>query len=50
LAFTYVLPEETTQAVVQRLYERLQALQLRIAVLYLDKGFCSGTILRYLQR
>lgn len=50
LAITYVLPQDATETVVQRLYERLQKLRLRMAVLYLDKGFCTGPILRYLQR
>jgi putative transposase len=49
LAITYVLPEETTEAVVKRLYERLHALNLRLAVLYLDRGFCSGAVIQYLK-
>lgn len=49
LAVTFVLPEDSTLAVVKRLYQRLCALRLHLGVLYLDKGFCSGPIIRYLQ-
>lgn len=50
LAVTFVLPEDSTLDVVKRLYQRLQALGLRLKVLYLDKGFCCGAVIRYLQR
>jgi putative transposase len=49
LALTYVLPEDSTLAVLQRLLERRAALGLAPKVLYLDKGFASGAIIRYLQ-
>jgi hypothetical protein len=49
LAVTFVLPEDVTVAVVSRLYQRLQALNLRIKVLYLDRGFCSGPVIAYLR-
>jgi putative transposase len=49
LAVTFVLPEDSLLAVVKRLYQRLCALKLQLGVLYLDKGFCSGPIIRYLQ-
>lgn len=49
LAVTFVLPEDKTMAVVSRLYQRLQALNLRIKVLYLDRGFCSGPVIAYLR-
>lgn len=48
LAITFVLPEDSTLDVVKRLYQRLKALKLRLKVLFFDKGFCSGPILRYL--
>ncbi len=48
LAVTYVLPEDTVLAVLKRLLFRLQSLSLRLGVLYLDKGFCVGAIIRYL--
>lgn len=50
LAVTFVLPDDSTLDVVKRLYQRLQALNLRLDVLYFDKGFCSGAVIRYLQR
>ena len=48
LALTYVLPEHTTLAVVQRLVQRLTHLGLHATILYLDKGFCSGAVIAYL--
>jgi hypothetical protein len=50
LALTYVLPEDDLPGVVERLLQRLGLVGLHATVLYLDKGFCSGGILRYLQR
>lgn len=50
LAITYVLPEDSTMTVVQRLYERVSQLQLHIAVLYLDRGFCQGDVIQYLTK
>lgn len=50
LAVTFVLPEDKTVAVVSRLHHRLQALKLRIQVLYLDRGFCSGPVIAYLRK
>jgi len=49
LAVAFVLPEDETVAVVRRLYERLQTLNLRIGVLYLDRGFCSGAVISFLK-
>jgi hypothetical protein len=49
LAVTFVLPADETVDVVRRLHEHLQALKLHIAVLYLDRGFCCGEVIRYLQ-
>jgi len=49
LAVTFVLPEDSTLDVVKRLYQRLHALHLRLDVLYFDKGFCCGDVIRYLQ-
>jgi len=48
LAVVYVLPEDDTLTVVQRLLGRLNTLGFRARVLYLDKGFASTSILRYL--
>lgn len=50
LALTYVLPEDDLPSVVECLLQRLGHLGLHATVLYLDKGFCSGDIIRYLQR
>jgi len=49
LALTYVLPKESTLSVVQRLLQRRAVLGFTPTVLYLDKGFCSGDIITYLQ-
>jgi putative transposase len=49
LALTYVLPEYSTLAVLQRLLVRLGRLGFQATVLYLDKGFCCGEVIRYLQ-
>ena len=49
LALTYVLPEYSTLQVVTRLLQRLGHLQIAPGVLYLDKGFCHGDVIRYLQ-
>jgi IS4 transposase len=50
LALTYVLPEDSLPQVVDRLLTQLQRIGLPATVLYLDKGFCSGDIIRYLQQ
>jgi len=49
LALTYVLPKESPLNVVKRLLERRKALGFRASVLYLDKGFCSAEVVKYLQ-
>lgn len=50
LALTYVLPENDLQQVVTRLLQRLQHLGIHATVLYLDKGFCSGAVIRLLRQ
>ena len=50
LALTYVLPKESALSILQRLLKRGAALGVRAKVLYLDKGFCSGEIIGYLQK
>src|SRR3990170_3701976 len=50
LALRYVLPEDDLPGVVECLLQRLGHLGLHATVVYLDKGFCSGDIIRYLQR
>jgi hypothetical protein len=49
LAVTYVFPEDTPLKVLKRLLFRLKRLNLALGVLYLDKGFCSTAIIRYLK-
>ena len=49
LALTYVLPEYSILAVVKRLLRQLQQLGFQTTVLYLDKGFCCGEVIGYLQ-
>src|SRR3972149_10190932 len=50
LALTYVLPDDTLPIVLEKLLNQLQQTGLHATVLYLDKGFCCGDIIRYLQR
>jgi hypothetical protein len=50
LALTYVLPEDKLPEVVKRLLKQLVQVGLHATVLYLDKGFCSGEVIRYLQQ
>ena len=49
LAVAFVRAEDETLEVVSRLYERLETLNLRIHVLYMDRGFCSGAVISYLK-
>jgi hypothetical protein len=49
LALSYVLPQDTALGVLQRLLTGAMALGFTPKVLYLDKGFASGAIIRYLQ-
>ena len=48
LAVAYVLPEDSSLAVLKRLLFRLKSLKLLLGVAYLDKGFCSTRIICYL--
>lgn len=50
LALTYVLPKESVLSIVQRLLVRREASGFRFKVLYLDKGFCNGEVITYLQK
>lgn len=49
LAVTYVLPEHDTLSVLKTLLQRVNKLGFYATVLYLDKGFCCGEIIQYLQ-
>jgi putative transposase len=48
LAIHYVLPEEAKLTVLQTLLSRLKDLGFSFRVLYLDKAFAAGPLLRYL--
>lgn len=50
LALTYVMPEDSTEAVVERLLQRLACLGFHQTILMMDKGFCSGAVVRLLQK
>jgi putative transposase len=50
LAMTYVLPEDSNLSVVQRLTQQMQQLGFGPGVLYVDKEFCEGPIVRYLTK
>ena len=50
LALTYVLPDDSLPQIVAKLLTRLKQIGLHATVLYLDKGFCSGEVIDYLQR
>jgi hypothetical protein len=49
LALLFVRPEDETSELVAALLRRLGILGLKIARLYLDKGFCSIPVIRYIQ-
>lgn len=49
LAVRYVLPEEETVDILKCLLQRLKALGIVSRVLYLDKGFATGPVVRHLQ-
>lgn len=49
LAVRYVLPKEDTLDILTFLLERLKTLGILSRVLYLDKGFASGPVVRHLQ-
>ena len=50
IAVAFVQPKDKTVDIVRRLLQRAQALDFQISVLYLDRGFCSGAIISYLQK
>ena len=49
LAVAFVRPEDKVVAIVQRLLQRAAHLKVRINVLYLDRGFCTGPVIAYLK-
>ncbi len=50
LAVVYVQPGMSSLSIVQHLVERMTALGFRPRVLYMDKGFCCGEVIRYVQQ
>ena len=49
LAVAFVRPEDKTVAIVQRLLQCAERLRIKIKVLYMDRGFCSGPVISHLQ-
>jgi len=49
VAVVFATPEMSRLDILKKLLGRAQALKLRLQVLYLDRGFCSTEIIRYLQ-
>lgn len=49
LALTFVRKSDTMPAILRRLFKRLEVLKLRIKRLYLDKGFYSVGVIRWLK-
>lgn len=49
VALTFVLPEDRPVDVLRRLLARARLLDLQCQGFYLDKGFCSGDVIQYLQ-
>jgi len=50
LALTYVLPEHRVLDVLERLLYRVAQTPVQVKRLYLDKGFCSGDVIQFLQQ
>ncbi|MBV7334525.1 hypothetical protein KFU94_41060 [Chloroflexi bacterium TSY] len=48
LAVAFVHPEDPSVAVVQRLLQCAERLNVQTDVLYMDRGFCSGAVICYL--
>jgi putative transposase len=50
LALLFVRPEDELAEIVAALLRRLRILGLKVKRLYLDKGFCSNPVLRYIEQ
>jgi len=50
LSIKFVLPEETIKEVLEYLLKQLKRLELEVGCLYLDRGFGSIEVAKYLQR
>lgn len=49
LGIVFILPEYSVQDVLEALLHQIQSLELRIRGLYLDKGFCSKSVIEFLK-
>jgi putative transposase len=49
LGIVFVLPEYSIQDVLEALLHQIQSLELRIRGLYLDKGFCVESVIKFLK-
>jgi putative transposase len=49
LGIVFMLPEYSVQAIVEALLHQIQSLDLQIKGLYLDKGFCSKSVIEFLK-
>ena len=49
LGIVFMLPEYSVRDVVEALLHQIQSLELRIRGLYLDKGFCSKSVIEFLK-
>jgi putative transposase len=49
LAVAFVRPEEKNVVIIQRLLQCAERLKVKINVLYMDRGFCSGPVINYLK-
>ena len=50
LGIVFMLPEYSAQRVVEALLHQIEALELQIKGLYLDKGFCNQSVITFLQK
>ena len=49
VAVAFVRPEEETVDIIKKLLMHSQKLKLKMDVLYMDRGFCTTPVIRYLQ-
>jgi len=49
VAVAFVRPEDETVEIVQKLLDRSQKLKIKIDVLYMDRGFCTTSVITWLK-
>jgi len=49
VAVAFVRPEDKTVEIVQKLLDRSQKLKIKIDVLYMDRGFCTTSVITWLK-